>query len=44
MNNIEEDIKIIKDNLFNIQKDMCLQLRLSIENILADRESVEKLQ
>ncbi len=33
-NNIEEDIKIIEDNLFNIQKDMCLQLRISIENVL----------
>lgn len=31
---IEEDIKIIKDNLFNIQKDTCLQLRVSIENLL----------
>lgn len=31
---IEEDIKIIKDNLFNIQKDTCLQLRISIENLI----------
>lgn len=41
-NNIEEDIKIVKVNLFKIQKETCFQIRVSIENILADREEKEK--
>lgn len=41
-NNIEKDIKIIKDNLFNIQKDTCLQLRVSIENLLNELKKNKK--